>query len=137
MLFKLKKIKTTGNIPGGRVSHTAVLHSNSMIVFGGHNYGDDFEFLNDLICLDLINYKLEKKQTTGDIPSPSSGHSAVVYNNKMFVYGGLEDDSWQNADNTVYSLDLELFEWSKVKTEGLVPKFALQHSVALYKDRAV
>lgn len=42
-------------------------------------------------------------------PVPRSKHSAVVYNDSMYIFGGKDDDN--NKLNDFWKLDLSTYEW--------------------------
>jgi hypothetical protein len=57
--------------------------------FGGtddqHNYNDTWSF-------DIWSRKWTELQCTGSIPSPRGGHSAVLVDDVMYVFGGFSVD---------------------------------------------
>lgn len=57
---------------------------NSLFVFGGQ--GND----NSVYQFNTCNYKWKKIPSNTSSPSRRSGHSAVIYNNKMIVFGGYD-----------------------------------------------
>jgi len=97
---------TTTHAPSARRSHTAVLHNDKMYVFGGR---PDKE-VNDLYEYDFNTSIWTKVDDNGDPakPDPRQGHTAVVYNGKMYVLGGHNGPS----DNTVYYKDLRAYDFA-------------------------
>ncbi|EGT59834.1 CBN-HCF-1 protein [Caenorhabditis brenneri] len=87
-----EKPETHGTPPKARESHTAVIYENDkvsrMVVYGGM----DGVRLGDLWYLDLNTYEWQEIKfddpRTGIPPVPRSLHSAVLINDKMFVFGG-------------------------------------------------
>jgi len=58
--------------------------------------------------------------TTGDTPAPRSGHSMVVYQNSLIIFGG-----WSGSYrryNDVHQLSLETRTWVKHQPSGPIPK---------------
>jgi len=47
-----------------------------------------------------------KEKEVGDIPPPRGGHSAVAWNNYLFVFGGFNGRKYFND---LYSLDISAF----------------------------
>ena len=66
------------------------LSSHSFLViilcrFGGYDFLD---FFNDTWSFDISTRKWTELQCTGSIPSPRGGHSAVLVDDFMYVFGG-------------------------------------------------
>eukprot|EP01097_Dermamoeba_algensis_P003558 TRINITY_DN2456_c0_g1_i1.p1 TRINITY_DN2456_c0_g1~~TRINITY_DN2456_c0_g1_i1.p1 ORF type:complete len:682 (+),score=145.39 TRINITY_DN2456_c0_g1_i1:143-2188(+) len=77
------KLKLTG--------HTGVLYDKKIYFFGGCRP----EHENSLHSLDLETFlltKIKPNNKPSEIPSPRYGHSAVVYGDAMYVYGGWNGD---------------------------------------------
>ncbi len=66
-----------------------------------------------------------KLQTSGQVPSPRSGHNVVVIGNKAYMFGGCGCGYERNSQlvclNDMYAFDLETNHWEKVKAEGNTP----------------
>ena len=88
--------------PASRKGHSAVIADTYMIIFGGCYL--EYECFNDLFFLDLRNHNWIEVPTSGVAPSPRSGHSAVLYGDTMWVFGG---GSNQGYFNDLHSLNLE------------------------------
>ena len=68
------------------VSLTFVLYSRyNFFRFGGHG---DQHYFNDTWSFDLSTRKWTELQCTGSIPSPRLGHTAVLVDDVMYVFGG-------------------------------------------------
>ncbi|XP_068444025.1 kelch repeat-containing protein isoform X2 [Clinocottus analis] len=69
---------------------------------------------------------------TGDTPTPRSGHSAcVMQERKIYVFGGWDTPV---CYNDMYMLDLGLMEFSAVKTTGKAPSPRSWHGSAVLSD---
>ncbi|XP_035531342.1 kelch repeat-containing protein [Morone saxatilis] len=69
---------------------------------------------------------------TGDTPSPRSGHSAcVMQERKIYVFGGWDTPV---CYNDMYMLDLGLMEFSAVKTTGKAPSPRSWHGSVVLSD---
>ncbi|KAK2862782.1 hypothetical protein Q5P01_002315 [Channa striata] len=69
---------------------------------------------------------------TGDKPSPRSGHSAcVMQERKIYVFGGWDTPV---CYNDMYMLDLGLMEFSAVKTTGKAPSPRSWHGSVVLSD---
>jgi N-acetylneuraminic acid mutarotase len=84
-----------------------------MVIFGGKN--DENEKLNDVWVFDFSACTWTKHEN-GDIsPTVRSGHSAVLYNNQMIVFGGIFEITRELND--VVALDLTTWKWRIIQNE--------------------
>lgn len=80
---------------------------NELICFGGSGSGKK---LNDLWSFNLENKKWSKINSSGTIPSAREGqNSAIIKNNYLMIYGGLDQDDNNLFD--IFLLDLRCFIW--------------------------
>jgi hypothetical protein len=88
--------------PSIRRGHSTIIADNFIVVFGGCYM--ESTCYNDVYYLDLLADTWISIKTTGSIPTPRQGHSAVLYGSSMWVYGGSSSDGYLND---LYSLNLE------------------------------
>jgi len=69
--------------------------------FGGN---DTPHWYNDTWSFDISTRKWTELQCTGSIPSPRTGHAAVVINNVMYVFGGKAVDETILGDLSALNL---------------------------------
>mmetsp|Transcript_729 Transcript_729/g.1331 ORF Transcript_729/g.1331 Transcript_729/m.1331 type:complete len:975 (-) Transcript_729:86-3010(-) len=131
------RLNTTGTTPGARDSHTAVVYERDMmkdgrvtpfmIVFGGWDY-ENSALLSDLWTLNLHTLHWEERDATGAAPPGVRGHSAVMSQNQMVVFGGttfIASDSEDGASggaseilshsmqsNSLFVLDADDWSWT-------------------------
>ncbi|BAE57672.1 hypothetical protein BDV35DRAFT_380080 [Aspergillus flavus] len=99
-----------GDIPGVRMGHTATLHQGTkLIVFGGEN--EHREYLSDVVILDITTSTWTQPEIRGPIPRGRARHAAVIYDDKLFVLGGVTGDN-KILDDLSY-LDLKTWTWSR------------------------
>ena len=116
---------TTYNVDGG---------TTKILLFGGQT--SHHRYLNDVYTADCTNYtpshilhnpparvKITWKlvQCSGSYPRPRHCHSAVYLekNRRILIFGG-----WAGPHeflNDVHLLDVDVFSWSRVNTEGVPP----------------
>lgn len=74
-------------------SHSACLYEDGnvghMVVFGGFIQGDRS---NEVYILNLNSQKWKNARTTGIKPVPRSNHSAVIYRDSVYIFGGSNDE---------------------------------------------
>lgn len=102
-------IYTKGRPPAKRYDHSTTLWNKSkLIIFGG--YGEeDGNFLDDIAVLDLETMTWEHPETNGFRPEGRVRHSATIFNDKLYIAGGLSAHEIF-ADNLLV-LDLVTWEW--------------------------
>lgn len=138
-----KWVKVRINQPSARHQHTiAGFREDSpkhkeqkAYIFGGISMPDNILF-NDFWEIDHSN--LEVKQTnndgsnkdeldncvakkipcTGSVPSPRKGHTALCYNNHMYVFGGQTDNNQDNTTDNIHILSLGTYNWSLFDTKS-------------------
>lgn len=71
-----------------RFGHVAVSYQNSMYVFGGW---DGTNCLDDLYEYSYVtNLVYEIRRWSGIKPKPRYRHEALVYNDDVFIFGGVD-----------------------------------------------
>ena len=75
----------------------------------------------------IQNAREKLVHTTGELPSARMRHSAVLFENKMIVFGGRSNPSQPMED--VYVLDLDCLVWKKVESKGPCGRF--RHAATL------
>ncbi|EEH09815.1 kelch repeat protein [Histoplasma capsulatum G186AR] len=104
-----------GDIPGVRMGHTASLYQgNKLIVFGGEN--EHREYLSDVVILDITTSTWASPEIRGPIPRGRARHASVIYEDKLFVIGGITGGITGETnvilDDLCY-LDLKTWTWSR------------------------
>ena len=108
-----------GDIPGVRMGHSASLYQgDKLLVYGGEN--EHREYLSDVVILDLKTHHWTQPDLRGPSPKGRARHAAVVYEDKLFILGGLTGETNYILDDICY-LDLKTWTWSR--TWSFVPRF--------------
>ncbi|KAI9498963.1 hypothetical protein BDB00DRAFT_741588, partial [Zychaea mexicana] len=104
-------IYTKGRLPAKRNDHTTTLwkNRNKLVVFGG-NGEEDGRFFDDVAVLDLDSLTWWQPETYGIRPDGRMRHSATIYDDKLYIAGGLSATEGTFAD-TLLVLDLNTWEW--------------------------
>ncbi|RPA77114.1 galactose oxidase [Ascobolus immersus RN42] len=84
----------------GRLSHSATLVGSYLFVFGGHD--GDF-YANELVLLNLVTMKWDRRKVYGVAPSGRGYHGAVLLDSRLFFFGGFDG---HNVFGDIYILDL-------------------------------
>jgi hypothetical protein len=91
-----------GKRPKGRDEHAADLWGDKMVIFGG--FVDGYRS-NEIIIYDFKTRKWETYEAgDGPVPCIRAGHSATIYKDSLYVFGGKDDDNMKLSDFWVYDL---------------------------------
>lgn len=124
---------TGSSMPVARAEHTAIVHCNRMVIFGGY---DGKKKLNDTYVYDFALRKWSQPPNAKhNPPSRRCKHSAVLYDKKMYVLGGFQ---YNNGDNyaltDLHALDLETFVWSSIIMSTGNPEALQGHKAVVCGD---
>ncbi|KAI8872380.1 galactose oxidase [Ramicandelaber brevisporus] len=70
-----------------RLAHSSVLVGSYLYVIGGHTGAS---YSNDVMPLNLVNMQWEEKTIYGKKPSPRAYHSCVLFDSRVFMFGGFD-----------------------------------------------
>ena len=66
--------------------------------------------------------------STGQVPTPRSGHSAVILNTRMFVFGGTAGSVYYNE---LFVYDAVTDRWQLLLPSGSLPSGRANHGAVL------
>lgn len=89
-----------------------------MIVFGGEN--EHREYLADVVIYDIKTSHWNQPEVRGPIPKGRARHAATVFEDKLYITGGLSGPDNFTSDEVCF-FDLKTFTWSRSWT--LVPRY--------------
>ncbi|RIA99294.1 hypothetical protein C1645_730923 [Glomus cerebriforme] len=140
------QVGSTVNSPVTRTGYTATLVNGVIYYIGGRKQKYIFSPMTEIFQYDILGDKWSLKTATfadiNVIPGSRTSHSAVSYNGKIYVYGGM----YYNADTlfdlppkeTLVMLDTTTLVWSTPPINGTtdIPKLAyhtasLLHSIMI------
>jgi hypothetical protein len=94
------------------IGHTACLWQGSkLLIYGGEN--EHREYLSDIVIFDLQNAHWTQPEVRGPLPKGRARHAAVVYDDKLYVVGGLAGSSETYTLDEICYLDLRTWTWSR------------------------
>lgn len=94
-----------------RPGHTACLWQGSkLLIYGGEN--EHREYLSDVVIFDLQTAHWTQPDIRGPIPKGRARHAAAVYDDKLYIVGGLAGTETYTLDEICY-LDLKTWTWSR------------------------
>lgn len=117
--------------------HTCVSWTSGVYVFGGDN---GKSMLNDLIRFDCKDKSWSKiRFSSGSPPAPRYHHSAVVYNQSMFVFGGYTGELQSNSNltnkNDLFEYKFQNGQWQEWRFVGRTPVARSAHGAAVYNGK--
>jgi leucine-zipper-like transcriptional regulator 1 len=137
--FKWRQIHAEGNQPLNRFGHVAVVCHNSMFVIGGWNGHDTMDDIFQysfrkffLLILLASNLWLEIRRIKGVRPKPRYRHSAVAFDDTIFIFGGV--DTQQQRFHDLFSYETETRKWSEIETIGHPPKERTFHKAVIFDN---
>ena len=90
-----------GDIPVPLRAMTCTAVGKKLVIFGG---GDGPAYYNDVHVLDTVNFRWSKPRIVGDrVPSKRRAHTACLYKNGIYVFGGGDG---VRALNDIWRLDV-------------------------------
>ncbi|KAI8640360.1 hypothetical protein BD408DRAFT_419934 [Parasitella parasitica] len=105
-------IYTKGEPPAKRNDHSATLwNRDKLVIFGGNSEEDSY--FNDIAVLDLTTLTWWHPEVHGFIPEGRIRHSATIYQDKLYIAGGMRVDSSVAFADTLLILDLNTWEWDQ------------------------
>ncbi|KAL3851844.1 hypothetical protein ACJMK2_015546, partial [Sinanodonta woodiana] len=136
-----------GDIPPGCAAYGFVCDGTRILVFGGMvEYG---KYSNELYELQASRWEWKrlkpKAPKIGPMPCPRLGHSFTLLGNKVYLFGGLANDSEDPKNNIprylndLYALELKTgtttLAWDNPATAGQPPPPRESHSCAGYIEK--
>ncbi|CAG8495640.1 1551_t:CDS:2, partial [Paraglomus occultum] len=122
-----------GNRPIARFGHTATTVGTKMYIFGGEAEG---YHMNDLLALDVASMnsgeaRWEVVVPANDPPSGRSGHVAVTFNEKIYIFGGTDGNK---CYNDTWCYDIRSNTWTELVCIGYIPLPRDSHGATLVGD---
>jgi len=129
----------SGRPPSKRFGHSSVYWGNAMWIYGGF---DDFGYKSD----ELYQYRFDTKiwhKITYTIAQPSEGlpirlekyqHTAVVYNDAMYTFGG-RGDKKEHFCSDLLKYCFNTCTWARVIVKGKIPTPRWGHTVLVNQGK--
>ncbi|PKI85561.1 Kel2p [Malassezia vespertilionis] len=118
--------------PIGRYGHTLSVIGSNLFVFGGQV---ESTFFDELWRFDLNSLKTtptwELVQTNGNTPPRRTGHSSIVYRNRLYIFGGTDSNFHYND---TWCFDLVTYTWTELKCVGYIPAPREGHAACMVDD---
>jgi N-acetylneuraminic acid mutarotase len=134
MQSRWKELKPTGDIPTGRIGHTAVCNAEKgcLYVWGGVNETADrgSRYMDDLFRFDIGTSTWHTVATNGEKPCARAFHTAVLYRGLMYIFGGCNG---KGRFNRIFRMDPETGSCAILNTSGDPPTTRYCHTAVQYQ----
>ena len=113
--YEWRLLKATGEDPGTLDEHTAVPFKNGMVLFGGFT---SLGRTNNVWLFNIDEKKWELREQGEDerrYPKARTGHTSVVMGEKMWMFGGQDDESTKLNDIWCYNIPTD--SWEKIEAD--------------------
>ncbi|KAI5709830.1 hypothetical protein M8J75_003573 [Diaphorina citri] len=135
-------IRTSGEPPSYRDFHTANIIDGRMYIWGGR--GDESSLYHsgsevycpDLVYLDLKYFTWIRPNTTGSVPVGRRSHSAFVYGDGLYIFGGY-NGLVEEHYNDIYRYCTRRQEWARVIPHGAPPTKRRRQSCIIKGDTLI
>jgi len=125
-------VEATGEPFSRRSALTALVWRDSLYTFGGWN-GFTRAWYNDLYCFHFPTSRWRWISPAGQLPGKRTSHAAVVYNNKMYVFGGFSGEEYLN-DLHEFNLENETWRNLSAQCKGDIPAPRSRFCAAVHGD---
>lgn len=131
-----------GDVPVPLRAMTCTAVGKKLVIFGG---GDGPAYYNDVYVLDTVNFRWSKPRILGDkAPSRRRAHTACLYKNGIYVFGGGDG---VRALNDIWRLDvsdINKMSWKLIsdpsggsRDTGPVPKARGYHTANMVGNKLI
>lgn len=125
--FELVKPRGDEDVPFLNGINSILIH-DELYSFGGSP--QIFTYINDTFKFSILDEKFQKLNTKGEIPKQRILHTAIAYQNELYIWGGTPFDKHSNQ---FFKFNPNSNTWSIVQTENpIAPRFG--HTMNLLKD---
>jgi len=118
---------------GKRFHSASTLNETQVVTFGGCH--SDYIFLNEMNVFEMKDFLEDPinsnyvvcttvSNSKGDIPSRRWGHTANVFKNEIYIFGGRNESDV----NDLYKYNIEMNEWNQIHFQGVLPIARRRHS---------
>ncbi|KAJ4703910.1 tRNA wybutosine-synthesizing protein 2/3/4 [Melia azedarach] len=125
----LKAIHTEGS-PSPRLGHTSSLVGDRIFIIGGR--ADPLNILSDVWVFNMAKSEWMLLDCAGSIFPPRHRHAAAVVGSKIYVFGGLNNDT---ISSSLHELDTDTQQWKELSINGEWPWARHSHTMVAYGSR--
>lgn len=120
--------------PAKRWGHSGVVKDNRLLIYGGN--GRNPKNVRHWQCfyeLDLVDWEWTKLEPNNRPPAIRDSHSALLFGNDVYIYGGSDGISGKNDE--FYRYDLNTNSWERIDAEGEIPPGREGHTACILQGK--
>ena len=104
--------KINGKSPSPRMNSTMNFYKplNYVVIYGGKNF---FRSFNEMFVCDIVNFNWIQIDLFGGINENRSEHSSEIFGDKLYIFGGSNENNFLAAK--MFCVDLDLFKNKRYK----------------------
>ncbi|KJH53729.1 kelch repeat protein [Dictyocaulus viviparus] len=125
-------MESSRSLPYQRYGHTVCAYRGRAYLWGGRN--DDYGASSTLHEFDPMLLRWRVVPVEGRVPPARDGHSAVVVGDRMYLFGGFEEDLQRFSQET-YVFDFQTNRWSELNTTGQPPLWRDFHTAVAINSK--
>ena len=118
--------------PQSRSGHFTVVDEENQIAYIGYGTSSNGEPLCDFWAFDLSAYTWRNIKLVGNGASPRNGARAVLFNNKIYIFGGFLSGVYTNE---LQSIDIQTGTVTVLETKGDIPERRSVAIMGLYNGK--
>ncbi|DBA73560.1 TPA: hypothetical protein ACH3X2_009802 [Trebouxia sp. C0005] len=116
-----------------RWGHSATLCEDKLVLFGGYGGAGAHSRTADVLIYDCKACTLSQPTVTGPCPPSRMGHTAVLYDSTLVVFGGRISPA--QPLNDVWALDVPSCTWHCIHCKGIAPSARFRHTAVAFGSR--
>lgn len=134
--WDLVKTKGESGPVGSLDEHSASIHEQSIVIFGGFIDGTREARVFTFDVATFTWELMEPADPSKPVPSARAGHSGTIHKNDLYIFGGKDD--LNEKLNDIWKFNLSTRVWTECATDmenkECVPTIRSGHSAILYGD---
>lgn len=129
ILGTLRAVDTEAS-PSPRLGHTSSLVKDQMFVIGGR--ADPLKILSDIWVFNTAKDEWRKLECIGNIFPPRHRHAAAVIGSKIYVFGGLNNET---ISSSLHVLETDSLQWKEILANGQWPCARHSHTMVAFGSK--
>ncbi|XP_048584354.1 rho GTPase-activating protein gacHH isoform X1 [Nematostella vectensis] len=126
-----ERMRQLGDVPCGRDGHSLNAVGSVLYLFGGSNFPEAEDCLDDLYAYDIGTLSWELCPTQGRQPK-TLGQTTVAIRDTLYVFGGIYRGE---ANNKLYMLNTGNLTWTPLVTSGQIPPPRCDHACTVIGEK--
>lgn len=116
-----------------RWGHSTTLYGDRLVVFGGYGGAGAHSRTADVLIYDYNACTLSQPTITGCCPPARMGHTAVLFDSTLVIFGGRITPA--QPLNDIWALDIPSCTWHCIHCKGVAPSARFRHTAVTFGSR--